>query len=519
MRARSHSSILSILPIRKRARTESDSGEPEVSASAICEAIGEEDRQLMSGHDAFKPALERAFGHALNHLAAVDNQPVGATADLKRLRQRFDRPLPQVGTDPAQVIDDLVRNTEGGIIGSTGGRFFGWVIGGTLPAALAADWLTSAWDQNSAIHACGPAQAVIEEVAGRWLKDLFGLPQTASFAFVTGTQMAHMTCLASARHRLLKRTGWDVEEQGLAGAPAIRIITSSERHGSIDRAVRILGFGKRAVVELPCDGRGRLEPATLAQGLEANLGQPNIVVLQAGDLNIGAFDPFAELIPIARKHGAWVHVDGAFGLWAAATPKYRYLLHGVELADSWTNDGHKWLNTPFDCGYAFVADAEAHRGAFSHRASYTMFVDGARDQINWNPEWSRRGRAVPTYAALRQLGREGVAQLVERSCSHAHALVMRIGSLPGAQILWEPTINQGLVRFPDPRSGATEQEHDRRTDATIERIVATGEAFFGGTTWRGKRCMRVSVCNWRTSEADVDRAVHAAQQVLGNLAP
>ena len=246
--------------------------------------------------------------------------------------------------------------------------------------------------------------------------------------------------------------------------------------------------------------------------------QPTIVILQAGDLNIAAFDRFAELIPIARAHDAWVHVDGAFGLWAAASPRYRHLLRGVELADSWTNDGHKWLNTPFDCGYAFIADPEAHRCAFSHRTSYTMFVDGARDQIDWNPEWSRRGRAVPTYAAIRQLGCSGIAELVDRTCAHAHALVMRIGTLPGAAVVWEPTLNQGLVRFLDPRAGATEADHDRRTDDVIAAIVATGEAFFGGTTWRGKRCMRVSVCNWQTDEGDVDRAVAAVRLVLGDFA-
>jgi aromatic-L-amino-acid decarboxylase len=482
------------------------------------EATDEQYGSPMSTQDPVKPVLERALGHALNHVANLDNLPVAATAKLDWLRERLDHPLPQAGTDPVRVIDDLVRDTTGGIVGSAGGRFFGWVIGGTLPAALAADWLTSVWDQNAAIHACGPAEAIIEEVAGAWLKDLFGLPQTASFAFVTGTQMAHLTCLAAARHRLLKRAGWDVEELGLAGAPGIRILASSERHGSIERAIRILGFGKRAVVGLSCDARGRLEPEALARGIEGGPRQPTIILLQAGDLNIGAFDPFAELIPIARKHGAWVHVDGAFGLWAAASPKYRHLLRGVELADSWTSDGHKWLNTPFDCGYAFVADIEAHRSAFSHRTSYTMFAGDARDQIDWNPEWSRRGRGVPTYAALRQLGRQGVAELVERTCAHAHALVTRIGRLQGAEIVWEPTINQGLVRFLDPRPGATEQDHDRRTDETITRIVATGEAFFGGTTWRGRRCMRVSVCNWRTNDANVERAVQAARRVLGNLA-
>jgi glutamate/tyrosine decarboxylase-like PLP-dependent enzyme len=473
----------------------------------------------MASGESFRPVLERAFAHALGHLASGDIRPIGTPTGLTELRARFERPLPERGTDPVEVIDDLVRDAAGGILGSDSGRFFGWVIGGTLPAALAADWLVSSWDQNAAIHACAPAEAVIEEVAGGWLRQLFGLPPTASFGFVTGTQMAHVTCLAAARHRLLMHRGWNVEEQGLAGSPPIRILTSSERHGSIERAIRILGFGRRAVTALPCNARGRLEPDVLAHALDSGASQPTIVVLHAGDLNIGAFDPFAELVPIAHRHDAWVHVDGAFGLWAAVSPRYRHLLDGVELADSWTNDGHKWLNTPFDCGYAFVADAEAHRAAFSHRTSYTQFVDDARDQIEWNPEWSRRGRGVPTYAALRQLGRAGIAELVERSSAHAHALVARIGALPGAELIWEPVINQGMVRFRDPRPDAAEPDHDRRTDEVIARIVASGEAFFGGTTWRGQRCMRVSVCNWQTSAADVDRAVRAAQVALGNAAP
>jgi len=278
--------------------------------------------------------------------------------------------------------------------------------------------------------------------------------------------------------------------------------------------VRLLGLGKANMVDLPVDDDGRLLPATLAAGLDREADRPAIVLLQAGDLNTGAYDLFAELIPIAKRHGAWVHVDGAMGLWAAASPRLRHLLNGAELADSWATDGHKWLNVPYDCGYAFVRDPESHRASMSHRESYLIHDAEARDQMDWNPEWSRRARGFSTYAALRQLGREGVAALVERCCDHARALVLGIGALPGAEVVWEPQINQGLVRFLDPSTAATEADHDRRTDHVIARINASGEAFFGGTMWRGRRCMRVSVSNWRTSEADVVRVIRAVASIL-----
>ncbi len=291
----------------------------------------------------YRPALDRAFRHALSHLESLDRAPVSASATLPELRQRLARPLADAGADPAQVIDELVADVQGGVVGSAGGRFFAWVVGGSVPAALAADWLTSAWDQNPALYASGPAEAVMEEVCGQWLKDLWGLPAPASFALVTGCQMAHVTSLAAARHAVLSRQGWDVERQGLAGAPQIRILSSRERHGSTERAVRFLGLGTECVVDLPVDAQGRLEAETLLPALRAREGGPTIVLLQAGDLNIGAYDPFAELIPLAHAYGAWVHVDGAFGLWAAASPAYRHLLKGVEEADSWATDGHKWL--------------------------------------------------------------------------------------------------------------------------------------------------------------------------------
>lgn len=465
----------------------------------------------METEDPSLRVLSLAQQHAFAFLNNLDDAPVGATVDVQTLRQQLNKPLADSGLPPEQVITELVRDVSGGLIGSAGGRFFGWVIGGAVHAALAADWLTATWDQNGALYATSPAAAVVEEVAGAWLKDILRLPTHASFALVSGCQMAHATCLAAARHALLAERDWDVEQRGLYGASPIRILTSSQRHGSFERAVRLLGLGREQVVCLTSDANDRLEPAALEKALETDSSAPTIVLLQAGDINIGAFDDFESLIPIAKRYRAWVHVDGAFGLWAAASPHYRQLLRGVEAADSWATDGHKWLNVPFDSGYAFIANVDAHRASMSHRAPYITHQEDARDEMDWNPEWSRRARGFSTYAALRQLGRDGVAELIDRCCLHAHEIVMGIGQLAGAEVLREPIINQGLVRFLDSSS---EQDHDRRTDEVIAAIVASGEAFFGGTTWRGKRAMRVSVCNWRTSPEDVQRSINAVARVL-----
>jgi len=435
--------------------------------------------------------LETALRHALAYLDQLDDARVGATATFEELRERFAVPLPADGVDADRVIDDLVAATRDGLHASSGGRFFAWVIGGTLPAAIAADWLTSVWDQNAPHFSTSPAAAVCEEVTGAWLKDVLRLPEDASFALVTGSQMAHVTCLAAARHSFLG----DVETNGLYGARPIRILSSDQRHGSIDRALRFLGLGTSHMEFLDMD------PDALERTLR-DRDEPAIVLLQAGDINTGAFDDFTTLIPIAKRYGAWVHVDGAFGLWAAASSKYAHLLEGADAADSWVTDGHKWLNVPFDCAYAFVANRDAHYGSMSHRASYLTHDAVARDAGDWTPEWSRRARAFPTYAALRSLGRNGLADLIERCCRHAYEIVTRIGELPGAEVLAVPIINQGLLRFGD------------RTDDVIAAINATGEAFFSGTTWRGQRAMRVSVVSWKTTDEDVDRVVDAVANVL-----
>ncbi len=465
----------------------------------------------------FKAALQAAFQSALIHLESLEDQPVAATASLPELRSRLSKPLNEDSLDPEEVVRDLVRDAQGGIVGSAGGRFFAWVVGGSVPAALAADWLTSAWDQNAALYASGPAAAVVEEIAGAWLKDLLGIPVSASFAFVSGCQMAHVTCLAAARHALLEERGWDVNRSGLCGAPPIRVLASN-RHGSLARAIRLLGIGEGNVCDLELDSHTRITPKVLSAALMDSPGAATIVVLQAGDINSGSFDDYHAVIPVAKRHGAWVHVDGAFGLWAAASPRYRRLLNGVAEADSWATDGHKWLNVPYDSGYAFVARPEAHRAAMSYRAPYLVHDREARDQMDWNPEWSRRGRGFATYAAIRQMGRFGIAGMIERCCEHAKTLVEGIGRLDGVEILWEPHINQGLVRFLDPRPGAGEEDHDRFTDAVIQRVLDSGEAFFMGTSWRGRRAMRVSVLNWQTSGGDVRRAIAAIARCVPSTA-
>ncbi len=458
----------------------------------------------------FPPALETAMHHALEYLRTVDERPVGPTVPPETLRQRLCKEWNQNPLPAESVVRDLVKDIDGGLNNSVNARFYAWVIGGSLPSALAADWLTSTWDQNAGLYAVSPASAIVEEAVGSWLKDLFRLPASSSFALVTGCQMAHATCLAAARTWLLKKQGWDVERQGMSGSPQIRVLCGV-RHATIDRTLRLLGFGDQSVTQLRVNSDGALDPSVLEAALHQIGREPAIVLLQAGDVNTGGFDDFETLVPITRKYGAWAHVDGAFGMWAAASPRFERLIRGIESAHSWATDGHKWLNVPYDCGYAFVAEPDAHRASMSYHASYLIQQDVARDPMDWNPEFSRRARGFASYAALRELGRTGVRELVERCCGCAAQLVAGLGKLEGVEVLSSPIINQGLVAFTDP-SGASS---DNLTDEVIAKINAEGTSFFSGTTsLNGRRAMRISVSNWQTSPEDVKKTVDAVERVL-----
>jgi glutamate/tyrosine decarboxylase-like PLP-dependent enzyme len=452
--------------------------------------------------------LKRAAQLAAEYIESLDHQKVSDEPDPQALRDKLSKELTADGLPPLQVINELSEDARDGLLHSAGGRFFGWVIGGGIPVSIAADWLTSAWDQNAASYACSPSAAIIEDVVAGWLKDILGLPQHASYAFVTGCQMAHVTALAAARHKVLSEKGWSVERQGLFGCPPIRVLVG-EHHETLLRALRHLGIGTDAVVQVEQKDDGTIDVAALKTELEKFPDMPSIVSLAAGDLNRGAFDPFDEVCDLAHAFNAWVHIDGAFGLWVASSKRFRHLVKGIEKADSWATDAHKWLNVPYDSGIAFVADPESHKAAMTIPASYVVEVDNVRDQLDWGPEWSRRARGIPIYAALRTLGRNGVAEMIERCCDLTRDFVKKLSELPGVEVLTTPVINQGLVRFLAP-----DGDHDKRTDDVINRVNESGEAWFGPTVWHGKRVMRISVSNFRTTPGDIDRAIAAFKVIV-----
>ncbi|WP_397582563.1 pyridoxal phosphate-dependent decarboxylase family protein [Sphingorhabdus sp.] len=451
--------------------------------------------------------LDIAFAEARRYLNSLGTRPVASRGTPAEMRAPLPGQFPERGMPAHDVVRAIAAAADPGLTGNAGGRFFAWVKGGALPSALAADIMCSAWDQNAVLASTSPAGAVLEEVAGRFLLDALRLPADASYAFVTGCQMAHTTALAAARHAVLEQKGWDVEAQGLQGAPAIRVLANAHHHSSVTRALRLLGLGSDCIVPLGGGGPGLVAPEALRAALAEAPDAPTILILNAGDLNIGACDDFATLCPIAHASGAWVHVDGAFGLWANASPRLSALVSGVEHADSWATDGHKWLNTPYDCGMAITRHASAHSAAMRMTAAYLTSGGSVRDPMDFTPEWSRRARAIPALAALMELGRDGLAAMIERCCDHAAAIYDGIAELEGATGIARPTMNQGLIRF-DTKDGAN------ISDAVIASINASGEAFLSGGSWNGARVMRISVCGWNTNADDVARTVAAARHAL-----
>jgi glutamate/tyrosine decarboxylase-like PLP-dependent enzyme len=448
--------------------------------------------------DQYDKALDRAREHSLEWLESLDTRRIGPTESADDLLRRLGGPLPDGGLDPAAVVD-LLATAEPGLMAIGSGRFFGWVMGGTQPAALAADWMVSAWDQNAGMRPATPAVSALEEAAQAWLLDLLGLPEGSDVGFVTGATMANFTGLAAARYAVLAEAGWDVHRDGLAGSPRVHVLVGAERHDTVDVALRYLGLG--APTPVPADDQGRIRVDALQEALAAVPDDaPVLVCLQAGNVHSGAFDPFADAIRVAHERHAWVHVDGAFGLWAAASPALRGLVEGVEGADSWATDAHKTLSTPYDCGVAVVRDPLAMRSAFGVHASYLVEDDtGPGNPYEKTPELSRRARGVPVWAVLRSLGRSGVVQLVERLVLRAAQLAEGIRAIDGAEVLNDVCFTQVCVAFGD----------DARTEEVASRLVEDGGAWMSGSRWHGRAILRISVSNWSTDESDVERSLAA----------
>jgi glutamate/tyrosine decarboxylase-like PLP-dependent enzyme len=453
--------------------------------------------------DLFTSVLE----YSKKYYSGLRDRRVSPTATHDELLRLLDRDLPAQGDDPQAILDALMEAGDVGTMASSGPRFFGFVIGGSIPTAAAADWLATVWDQNVGLYILSPLATVAEEISSRWLLDIFGLPPTASVGFVTGCQGANLVGLAAGRNEVLRRAGWSVSEQGLQGAPRVHVVVGDEAHVTIFGALHVLGIGKAQVKRVPADSQGRMRGELLPDAL-AECDGPTIVCAQAGNVNTGAFDPLREIAEASQAHGAWMHVDGAFGLWAAATPELQLLLDGVELADSWATDAHKWLNVPYDSGLAIVRHPEAHADAFSRRAAYLPDPSAMRDSYIFTPEFSRRARGLAVYAALRALGRAGIRELVENSCRCARRFAALLARHPRVQILNDVVLNQVLVRFDDGK------DPDDLTRRVIARIQQEGTCWMGGTTWKEMFAMRISVSGWMTTEQDIELS---AQAVLKSL--
>jgi len=429
-------------------------------------------------------------------------------ADYGAMLAAVDRPVPDDGADPADVIDELSRLAEPGLTAMGSGRYYGFVIGGTLPSSLAADWLVSAWDQNTGLAHVSPATSALEAVTGRWVLELLGLPAHCSFAFVTGCQMAHVTSLAAARHAMYDRIGYDLPGRGLAGAPPLRVVVGAKRHVTLTRAFRLLGIGEAQEHVVAVDDQGRMRVELLGDVLDAD-DAPTIVCVQAGEVNTGSFDDLETAVALAHDRGAWVHVDGAFGLWAATSPSLAHLVAGHAGADSWATDAHKRLNVPYDCGIAICAHPRMHAAAMEYAAPYLdVATDAERDPMGFSPEFSRRARSIPAWAAIRALGRRGVAEMIESSCTSARAMAEGLSALAGCEIVNDVVLNQVLLRFED----------DVRTSAIVAAVQREGEAWMSPTVWDGRAAIRISVSNWRTDEDDVRRTVAAFERAAAGAA-
>lgn len=442
---------------------------------------------------------------AQQFLASLPDRPVGRPVDFFEVLASMGTPLSSEGEPPLQVIENLSRDAASGLVATPGPRYFGFVIGGAHPAALAAEWMTSAWDQNAFSQVLSPAAAAAEEIVRGWLLELFQLPPGMSLGFTTGGTMANFTGLAAGRHALLKLVDWDVEKQGLFGAPEIAVLTNEESHVSIFAALQMLGLGRDRVIKIPADDQGRMLPERLSDAL-SGIDIPVLVCAQAGNVNTGAFDPLDEIAPLVAARTGWLHVDGAFGMWAAASPGLRHLVKGIERANSISVDAHKWLNVPYDSGLIFVRDAEAHRHSMELNAEYYVpGAEAARENHHWVPEASRRARGFAIYAVLRALGRNGIAELVERCCHLARRMAEQLSVNDRVQILNDVVLNQVLIRFVPPDGS----DADAFTAKVIQRIQQDGTCWAGGTTWHGMHAMRISVSNWTTTEADIDLSADA----------
>lgn len=449
--------------------------------------------------------LRGVADYAASWRAGANTRPHAPQASFEDMRAKLSAPTPEHGASLDAVIKDLIALAEPGLAAMVGPRFFGWVIGGTEPAGLAADWLTSAWAQNTGNYQATPAAAAVEEIAAHWLLDLLGLPQTASVGFCTGATMANFTCLAAARSEVLRRAGWDVEADGLFAAPPINVVLGEDAHSTVFSALKYLGLGAKRVISVQVDRNGAMDAGRLAAAVRAANG-PLLVIAQAGHIHSGAFDPFAEIAPLVRDAGGWLHIDGAFGLWARAAPDRAHLAEGADLADSWGVDGHKWLQTPHDCGYAIVRDPVAHHRAMQIAASYLPAGQEARHPSDYTPELSRRARGFATWAMIRALGREGIAAMVSGHCAMARRMAELLAREPGVEIMNDVVLNQVAVRL----GGELEPAHaDALTKRTLARVQREGECFVAGAHWRGVEIVRVSVINAQTRMADIERSAAA----------